>query len=314
MKNLLFAVGPVEMFDDIREIGAAHLPYFRTEEFSEINNRIATNMKKCMFTEDDSKVALLTTSGTGAMEAAVINVFDKNDRILIIKGGDFGKRFVQICECHGLNYTVLELEQGHTLTYNQLTPYRDMGITGILVNIHETSTGVLYDGSMLGKFSREIGALLVVDAISSFLADEYKMDEWGIDISIISSQKALALPPGMSVIVANQRAEKRISVNSGKCIYLNLKDYFVNMERGQTPFTTAVGITLQMDQRLQNIVRTGVQNELDRVKALAVDFREKISEFNFTIPSERLSNAVTPLQPLKTKKAYEINSVLVFIF
>ncbi len=306
MEELLFAVGPVEMFDNIREIGATHLPYFRTNEFSEINNRIARNLKKCMFTDENSKVALLTASGTGAMEAAVVNTFRNEDMILIIAGGDFGKRFVQICECYGLNHIVLYLEQGRNLTYDLLAPYKNMGVSGVLVNIHETSTGVLYDGRLLGQFCKEIGAILVVDAISSFLADEYKMDEWGIDVSIISSQKALALPPGMSAVVVNKRVEDRISSNPKKCIYFDLKDYFVNMERGQTPFTTAVGITLQMDCRLQNIVSIGVQNEIDRVRALAEDFRNKIKELNFIIPSERLSNAVTPLQSSMNIKAYEI--------
>lgn len=306
MEDILFTVGPVEMYPETLEIGAQPLPYFRTDEFSVINKRISENLKKCMYTASSSKTALITASGTAAMEAAVSSIFNQDDTILVIVGGSFGKRFAEMCECYHLNFYVLELLQGQTLTYEKLKPYKNKKITGILVNIHETSTGVLYEGKLIGDFSKEIGATLVVDAISSFLADEYKMDQWNIDATIISSQKALALPPGMAAVVVNQRTEAKIKSNPKKCIYLNLEDYFVNMERGQTPFTTAVGITLQMDARLQKILEFGVENEIQKVKLLSQDFREKIREFDFVIPSERLSNAVTPLAPSKYQNAYTI--------
>lgn len=306
MEDVLFTVGPVEMYPETLEIGAQHLPYFRTDEFSVINTRISENLKKCMYTDSSSKTALITASGTAAMEAAVSSIFNQDDTILVIVGGGFGERFAEICKHYHLKHYTLELSQGQTLTYEQLTPYKNMNITGILINIHETSTGVLYDGKMIGDFSREIGATLVVDAISSFLADEYKMDEWNIDATIISSQKALALPPGMAAVVVNQRTETKIKLNQKQCIYLDLKSYFVNMERGQTPFTTAVGITLQMDSRLQKVLEFGVENEIQKVKLLSQDFREKIREFDFDIPSERLSNAVTPLAPSKKQNAYTI--------
>jgi Serine-pyruvate aminotransferase/archaeal aspartate aminotransferase len=306
MKDTLFTVGPVEMYPEILEIGANQLPYFRTDDFSIINSRIDENMKKCMFTDQSSKTALLTASGTAAMEAAVISIFSQKDKILIIVGGGFGRRFVEICETYHFQYVILELLQGQTLTCEDLEPYKNQDITGILINIHETSTGVLFDGKLIGEFSKKIGATLVVDAISSFLADEYKMDEWGIDATIISSQKALALPPGMAAVVVNYRTFEKIKNNKSYGYYLDLNTYFVDMERGQTPYTTAVGITLQMDARLLEICKLGVENTILQTEKLAQDFRNKIRKLPFEIPSQRLSNAVTPLKPQNGVSAYDI--------
>lgn len=306
MRDILFTVGPVEMYPDTLELGSKPLPYFRTEEFSIVNKRVCTNLKRCLKTGETSKVALLTASGTAAMEAAVLSIFNKKDKILVVVGGGFGKRFADICECHHLSYTILELKQGQALERDQLFYYQDKGITGILINIHETSTGVLYNGKLIGDFSKAIGATLVVDAISSFLADDYKMDEWNVDATIISSQKALALSPGMAAVIVNHKTAEKIETNPKCCIYLNLADYFADIERGQTPYTTAVGITLQMDVRLKNIIDYGLDNTIQKVKELAVDFRKKIEEFDFIIPSQSLSNAVTPLQPAFNKNAYTI--------
>lgn len=295
MRDILFSVGPVEMYQETLDIGSEPLPYFRTEDFSIINKRIADNLKRCMYTDRTSKAALLTSSGTAAMEAAVLNIFNKNDKILIIVGGSFGERFVQICKIYQLNYVILKLKQGENLKKEHLEKYRNSGITGILINIHETSTGVLYDGKLIGEFSKEEQAVLLVDAISSFLADEYKMDEWNIDATIISSQKALALPPGMAAVVVNESTAEKMKRNDVKSIYFNLNTYFEDMERGQTPYTTAVGITLQMDARLTGVLKQGIDKEINRVRKLAKDFRIKLDTLGLYIPSERLSNAITPV-------------------
>lgn len=310
MKEVLFTVGPVQMYERTQEISAMQLPYFRTEEFSKINYRIADNLKKCMHTSKASKVALLTASGTAAMEAAVCNIFNEKDKLLVLVGGGFGKRFVDICDKYKYQTEVLQLELGKVPTKEQLDSYRNKGITGVLVNIHETSTGVLYDGKMLGEFCKEIGAIFVVDAISSFLADEYKMDDWNIDATIISSQKALALHPGMAAVVVNTRTYERIMNNKTTHYYLDMKEYFENMERGQTPFTTAVGITLQLDDRLTQILATGVDQVTASIKKLAEDFREKVKRLPFCIPSERLSNAMTPIQLMDKENATAVFETL----
>jgi aspartate aminotransferase-like enzyme len=305
-KSLLFSVGPVEMDPKIGLQGAKGLPYFRTEEFSQVNKEICSMLKSVAGTHRDSKVVLLTASGTGAMEAAVENTFTHKDKILVVCGGSFGWRFKEICDVHNLKSTVIKLQQGETLKRKHLEPFIGRGYTGLLTNGHETSTGVYYDLPMIGKFCKQERILFVVDAISTFLADPYYMDEWNIDITILSTQKALALPPGMSILIINERVSKRIYHNKVKSLYFNLKTYFEDIHRGQTPYTPAVSILLQLHARLKEIKKVGVQRIILDTAKLAVDFRTRIRKLPFTIPSEKLSNAVTPLQPRAGISAYDI--------
>lgn len=292
-----FTVGPVQMAETIRRIGAEEIPYFRTPEFSALMQENEQLMLEFMKAGEDSKALFLTGSGTSAMEAAVMNLFTKKDRLLIVNGGSFGDRFVKICRIHGIPYEEIRLESGRALRKEHLAPYSKGDFTGFLVNAHETSTGVLYDMDLISRFCREHNLWLVVDAISSFLSDEFRMKEWGVDLVLTGSQKALALPPGIAVLVLNGRAVKRVEENQVESLYFDLKEYLKDGLRGQTPYTPAVSILIQMNHRLRGIKEQGLPMEQQRIRALAEDFREKIKELPFEIVSEALSNAETPLHP-----------------
>lgn len=195
---------------------------------------------------------------------------------------------------------------GHKLTAEHLAPYEGQGYTGFLVNLDETSTGVLYDIHLISQFCHRNNIFLVVDSISSFLADPFNMQALGVDVMITGSQKALACPPGISIIVLAPQAVERVCSREVKSMYFNLKDALKNGERGQTPFTPAVGILRQINARLKEIEAAGgVESENQRMAALAADFREKIKALPLTIVSQSLSNAVTPLHPHNVS-AYDI--------
>ena len=184
--------------------------------------------------------------------------------------------------------------------------YNGKGFTGFLVNVHETSTGVHYNIDMISEFCKKNRIFLVVDAISSFLADDFNMKELSAQVMITGSQKALACPPGISVIVLSHEAVERIEGHSVKCMYFDLKSALKNGERGQTPFTPAVGILRQINARLKAIdTAGGVETETRKIAELAQDFREKIKGLPFEIVSESMSNAVTPLHPLNVS-AYDV--------
>lgn len=290
------------MEEEIRSLGAEEIPYFRTPEFSKLMLENERLMKRLMKAGEDARAVFLTGSGTSAMEAAVMNLFTGADRLLIVNGGSFGARFVKICEIHQIPYTEISLEAGKALTKSHLEPFAGQGYTGFLVNADETSTGVLYDMELISRFCRENGLWLVVDAISSFLTDDFKMEEWGVDAAFTGSQKALALPPGIAAMVLNARAAARAEAMEVKSLYLNLKDYLKNGERGQTPFTPAVSVLIQLNRRLKGIEERGLLEEQARIRRQAEDFREKIAGLPFEIVSESLSNAVTPLHPTGTDK------------
>ena len=223
-----------------------------------------------------------------------------------MNGGSFGHRFVELLELHHVPYTEIKLEHGKALKAEHLAPYEGQGYTAFLVNKHETSTGVRYDMNLISNFCKRNQLFLIVDCISTFLADPFDMKELGADIMITGSQKALACPPGISVMVLSSKAINRVNNTKCVCQYFDLKIALKNMERGQTPWTPAVGILCQINVRLKEIdANGGVEGEIARIGALATYFREKIKDLPFEIVSESLSNAVTPLHPT-TASAYDI--------
>ncbi|MBQ3527930.1 MAG: alanine--glyoxylate aminotransferase family protein [Clostridia bacterium] len=305
-----FTVGPVQSCDAVREIGSEQVPYFRTPEFSSVMLENEKLMKQFIKADDAARVVFMTGSGTASMEASIINTLDENDKVLVINGGSFGERFAEICKIHKLDHTEIKLPLGKKLTADDLCPFEGKGYTALLVNIHETSTGVHYDEKLLSDFCKRNGIFFIVDAISSFLADDFNMAESGADIVITGSQKALACPPGISVIVLSEKALGRVFEKDSGCMYLDLKSALKNGERGQTPFTPAVSILLQINARLKEIEENGgVESETAKIRELAEDFRSRIADMPFEIVSESMSNAVTPLHPLNTS-AYKIFTTL----
>ena len=296
---LNFTIGPVMCSDEVRRVGGEQVPYFRTPEFSETmfeNEKLILKFSKA---PEGAKAIFLTNSSSGAMEAVVMNCFSAEDKVLVIDGGSFGHRFVKLCEIHEVPHEVLHLEHGKKLTKERLYEYDDKGFTGLLVNVDETSTGVLYDVGMLGEFCKKNGMFFVCDCVSSFLADEFNMAECGADVMITGSQKVLACPPGISIVVLTARAIERVNNSKVRSMYFDLKDLLKNMERGQTPFTPAVGILLQINARLKEIEAAGGADvEIARVASQAKDFREKIKDLPFEIISESPANGVTPVHPL----------------
>jgi aspartate aminotransferase-like enzyme len=246
---------------------------------------------------DNANMIFLTASGTAAMEATVINLFTERDKILIINGGGFGKRFKQICEIHHISFVSIDLEWNEAFDVEMLKQYENTGITGMLVNMCETSTGQKYPMETIAEFCKNNTICLVIDAISSFLCDSVKMKALGAGAVIISSQKGLALQPGMSFVALTEEVYRnRCEQNEVKSLYFRFTDYVKDIERGQTPYTPAVGIVNQLYDKLNRLVREGILPQIDYVAALASYFREQLAEkTKFTVPVYPLSNCLTPV-------------------
>ena len=281
-----FAVGPVQMDEEIRALGAEEVPYFRTPEFSAIMKENERLMKQFTGAPEDARAVFLTGSGTAAMEAAVMNLFTECDRVLVVNGGSFGARFAKICEIHEVPHEEIQLESGRALRAEDLAPYEGKGFTGFLVNVHETSTGVLYDMELISDFCRRNQLILAVDAVSSFLADPFWMGKWGVDLILVLGARAIA----------------RVQETAVRAMDFDLRDYLKNGERGQTPFTPAVGVLLQLHKRLTMIEEKGLAAEQARIRHQAEDFRSKIKDLPFEIVSNSLSAALTPLHPTGVDK------------
>jgi aspartate aminotransferase-like enzyme len=164
------------------------------------------------------------------------------------------------------------------------------------VNIDETSTGVLYDSQMIGEFCKKNNLFFVCDCVSAFLADNFDMSSCCADVMITGSQKALACPPGVAIVVLSPKAVDKVNSIDSQSLYFDFKDALKNQERGQTPFTPAVGILIQINRRLKDIANNGgVDTEVERVSNLAKDFRQKIKEMPFKLFAQNPANGVTSL-------------------
>ena len=299
MKEMLnFTVGPVQAGEEVLAIGSQQVPYFRTSEFSEVMLENASLIQEFAHAPQGSRSVFLTASGTGAMEAAILNTLTPSDHALVVNGGSFGQRFAELLALHGIPHAEIRPVPGRQLTDEMLAPYDGQGYTAFLVNIHETSTGVLYDLPRISAFCRRNHLFLIVDAISSFLADPFDMAAAGVDVMIASSQKALACPPGISMLILSPCALDRIKGILCSCLYFDLKDALKNMDRGQTPFTPAVGTLLQIHARLKELKRIGgAEVAIQETSHLARYFRNGLQGLPFEFFAETPSNAVTALHP-----------------
>jgi len=302
---LNFTVGPVMTWDELLNIGGSQVPYFRTAEFSEIMKESERYMNEFANAPEGSRTVFLTGSGTMSMESAVMNILTSQDRALVVNGGSFGHRFVELCKLHNIPFDEIELSSGEALTKSALDRYNATDYTAFLINVHETSTGVLYDMSLVHEFCKSGNLLLIADAISTFLADPIDIAAMGIDVMITSSQKALACAPGVSMLAMSAKALKRVYANGSRTMYMDIIDALKNGDRGQTPFTPAVATLIQINKRLKMIADNGgVEAEIARVADIAAYFRERIKDMPFEYVSQSPSNAVTALHPTTATARY----------
>lgn len=296
---LNFTVGPVQMEEETRKIGSGQIPYFRTQEFSALMKENEALLCKFFDAPENSRVVFMTGSGTASMEGGVMNFFTPKDNVLVVNGGSFGQRFVELCRIHDIRFTEIKLAFGSPLTKEILARYENCDYTGMILQLCETSSGVLYDMNMVGDFCKRNGMFLFVDAVSGFMADKISMKEMHINAAITGSQKALALPPCMSFTVLDEEAQKRCAVNEVNSMYFNYADYLKNGERGQTPFTPAVGTLLQLNEKLKRIEKFGgIEKQNEIIRKRAEHFRTRIRPFPFEIAvnEKNASNCVTALR------------------
>ncbi len=307
----LFTIGPVQMYPSTTTIRAEGFPHFRTDEYSNVVKQVLKTIAGYIGIHEDNSLIYLAGSGTASMEAVVENCTTKKDKALVINGGSFGHRFCELLKYHEIPYDSIDLKWDEALTSNHLLNYEKKGYTTLFVNLHETSTGQLYDIKMLSEFAKRNNMMLIVDAISTFLADEYDAAKYGIDVTIFSSQKGLCCSPGLSIVAFSQRMIDKINNNpNSKSVYFDFKDYLKNIPRGQTPYTPPVCVMYEI-QDMINIINKegGLDARLELVKNKCQYFRKKAQDLGLKLPPYPLSNMLTPLV-FDDVDAYEVIQVL----
>ena len=312
MTNKQFIVGPVELYESTKNVYHKDFTYFRTTEYGNMVKDTLAKLNKVIGNSVENSLIYLTASGTAAMEAVIENCCTKEDKAIVINGGTFGRRFCELLEYHNIKFNDIKLPWGEVLTSEHLAEYDNEGYTMLFVNLHETSTGQLYDIKMLSDFCKRNNIQLVVDAISVILCDEYDMEKYGVDVTITSSQKGLCLSPGLSFISFSQRMLDKIDrCEKTSSKYFDFKDYFRNITRGQTPYTPAVFIMYELADMLELIEKEGgVNTRLNHIKEKCEYFRKGAEKIGLKIPNTYpLSNMLTPLI-FEDVKASEVLQIL----
>ena len=301
MKRYLMTPGPTAVPERVLLSQAAQIIHHRTNEYREILGEVIKDLKYVFQTKND--VFILGSSGTGAMEAAVVNLMQRGEKALVVKGGKFGERFGEICEAYGVEIEAMDVEWGDAVSPYEIQKAlaRDNDIGVVFVTLCETSTGVVNDVASIGRIVKETKAVLVVDAISALGSVEIKTDEWGLDVVVAGSQKGLMIPPGLAFISVNEKAWAKIKANvkENTCLpsyYLNLTKTRESFLKTDHPFTPPVSLVLALKESLAMIKEEGLERVLARHRLLAEAMRAGIKALGLQIYAKSPSDSVTSVK------------------
>jgi len=292
-KNYIMTPGPVPIAQEVLAEHGRPLMHHRSPEFSKVFSELTEKLKK--FMQTGNNVFVLTSSGTGAMEAAVTNTFCRGDKVLIASVGNFGERFKKISATFGLEVIALDYEWGSAVNPGDIKKAldKDPGIKGVMLQQSETSTGVLNDIEAVGKIVKDYPAILIVDAISGIGASELKVDDWNLDIVCGGSQKAISAPTGIAFLSVSKKAWAMIEKSDLPRFYfcLHAAKKAADKNPPQTAWTPGISIIVAMNKALDMFFEEGRENvyKRHRINALAVQKAcEKLGlEMLVKNPSER---------------------------
>ena len=286
----------------------------RGPEFAAMQNRIMERLK--IFFRTENEVYILTTSGTGAMEASIVNVLSPGEHVLSASIGEFGDRFADIAEAFGAEVTKLNFEPGTPADPRRIADAlrADPSIVAVLVTHNETSTGVTNDVSAISKAVRAANpeVLFIVDAISSLGCIPFATDAWDIDVATTASQKGFMIPPGLAFITLSPRAWQAYEKSKMVKYYFDVGKAKSYALRGQTPFTPAVSLYYGLDLALEMMVQEGLEQINARHHAIADFTRARIKALGLGLLAEgrNASDSVTSVIVPEGVKAAELLSLL----
>jgi aspartate aminotransferase-like enzyme len=266
--------GPTNVPDRVMNAMLTHIINHRSDDFRRLYKTIVEKTQRVFQTQND--IVLLTTSGTGAVEASVINMIRKNDKAVIPVNGEFGTRLADLIDSWGGHAIRVTAPFGQNPQYSEIEDAfdRNKDIKAVYAVYNETSTGTtLRYMDKLSQLCSDRGAFFIADAVSILGGDELPVDKWNIDICVTASQKALAAPPGVSPMSISSRAKKHMQANPPPTQYLNLKRYFKYYEENfETPFTPALPLFNAFSEALDMVLEEGLDKRIARHKACADAF------------------------------------------
>ncbi len=296
IKARLFTPGPVEIPVRVLQAMSVPQPHHRTEGFRGIFQEVSAQLARLHGTQGE--VFILAASGSGAMEAAAVNVLAPGEAALAIAGGKFGERWAEILRSLGVPCEVLEVEWGHAVDPNRVAErLRARPELRAVFGTHsETSTGSLHDARELARVCREHDRLLVLDGITAVGVHPLPQDEWGVDVVVCGSQKGLMAPPGLATVSLAPRARARIEGERLPRCYFDLRRYRKGAPTGDTPWTPPVSLVLAVREALAMIFEEGLEAVYERHRRVALATRAGARALGLELFPRDPSHAVTAVR------------------
>ncbi len=318
-REFLMIPGPTPVPDAVLEAVARHPIGHRTADFSSSLMAATEGLKWLGQTESDPLI--LTASGTGALECAVANTVGAGDKVLSLICGVFGERWAKLCEAYGAQVERMNVEPGTAIDVEAVGKRVSKGdLHAVTITHNETSTGVINDLQALCRIATENGALTLVDAVTSFGACHIPIDKWGVDVLVTGSQKALMLPPGLSMVFPGKRAWDAAAKCKSPRFYFDFQKYKKSLAQKTTPFTPNVSLVAGLEVSLRLMKEEGLDGIFDRHCKLQASLRAglKALELSLFVDDSVASPTITSILPPKDitvdairKKLKERFSILV---
>lgn len=297
-RNLLLTPGPTQLPPQVCEALGRPIIHHRTPQF-QANLKEAAEGLKWLF-QTKNEVLILTSSGTGGMEAAVCNLLSVGDKAITAETGKFGERWTELCSVYGVKATVLKAKWGQAVTAAEIKKAldADKDIKAVFVTLVETSTGVTSDIKGIADVVKKTNAVLVVDAISGLGATDLQMDNWGVDVVVTGSQKGLMLPPGLAFVSLSTKAWGLVERSTNPKYYFDLREAQKAAAKTDTPFTPAIGLVIALIEALKWMKAHGSLEKLFAHYAhLAKGTREAAKALGLSLFADPscISNVVTAI-------------------
>jgi aspartate aminotransferase-like enzyme len=291
--DVLLTPGPTPLPPEVREALGRSIIHHRTSQYRAIFKRALQGLQTVMQTS--KPVICFTSSGTGAMEAAVVNLLSPGDEAIVVLGGKFAERWQELCTVYGMTVVPVPVAYGEAVTPQDVAAALKAHprAKAVFMTLCETSTGVVHDIRAVAALTRESPTVLVVDAISGLLADECLTEAWGIDVVVTGSQKGLMLPPGLAFMSLSDRAWALVDHSKSPRYYTDLRLYKKALADDNTPFTSAVSTVVALDEALTLILKTGVPQMIQRCALMAQAARAGVQAIGLRLFARRPSNGVT---------------------
>jgi len=295
-KYYLLSPGPTPIPDEVLSVASEAIIHHRTSEFSKILMEVVDGLKYVFQTKQD--VFVLTSSGTGAMQAAVVNLLNPGDKVITINGGKFGERWGQICRVYGVNVHEIKLEWGEPFTKEQLEEElkANPDTKAVFSTLSETSSGSVYDIKGYGEVVSKTDAVLVVDGISGIGATPCPMDEWKVDVMVAGSQKSFMIPPGLAYIAFSEKAWNLVEKSTLPKFYFDAKKYRKSLGKDTTPFTPAVSLIIQQKKALDIIKSVTLEGLIEHHRILGEATRAGVKAIGLELLSKIPGNIVTAVK------------------